>query len=327
MFMGQRQVGEKGLFHFGTMFSLDAVVTGQHGYPLLFQSGETAHGEPLVDRQHPHDLFSELSVAYSYAFSQKTGVFAYVGYPGEPALGPVAFMHRPSALYDPDAPISHHWIDATHITFGVATLGVRMGDFKLEGSSFTGREPDENRYNLDKVHFDSWSGRLSFNPSKNWALQVSHGYIHSPEALHPDENIHRTTASAQYSLPLQNDHSFNATAVWGMNKQQDKGGENAAMVEASYCLDKLALFSRYEYVQKSSEELVLDEAIYGDALFPVHAFTLGFNYDLLRLNKTSMAIGSHFTLYTEDKKLYSLYGKNPTAFEVYFRIYPSLMKM
>ena len=124
MFMGQRQVGEKGLFRFGTMFSLDAVITGQEGYPLLFQSGESAHGVPLVDRQHPHDLFSELSVSYSYAISKKADVFAYVGYPGEPALGPVAFMHRASSLDNPDAPISHHWIDATHITFGVATLGV-----------------------------------------------------------------------------------------------------------------------------------------------------------------------------------------------------------
>jgi hypothetical protein len=182
MFMGQRQVGEKGLFRFGTMFSLDALVTGQKGYPLLFQSGESAHGEPLIDRQHPHDLFSELSVAYSYALSKKADVFAYVGYPGEPALGPVAFMHRPSAMYDPDAPISHHWIDATHITFGVATLGFRLGQVKVEASSFTGREPGENRYDLDKPKFDSWSGRLSFNPSKNWALQVSHAYIQSPEA-------------------------------------------------------------------------------------------------------------------------------------------------
>ncbi len=121
MFMGQRQVGEHGLLHFGTMFSLDAVFTGQKGYPLLFQSGESAHGLPLVDRQHPHDLFSELSVAYSYALSKKADVFAYAGYPGEPALGPLAFMHRTSAIDNPDAPISHHWIDATHITFGVAT--------------------------------------------------------------------------------------------------------------------------------------------------------------------------------------------------------------
>jgi len=236
-------------------------------------------------------------------------------------------MHRASAMDNPDAPISHHWIDATHITFGVATLGVRVGNFKLEGSSFTGREPDENRYNIDKARFDSWSGRLSFNPSKNWAFQVSHGYIKSPEALHPDENVNRTTASAEYALPLKNDHSFNATAVWGMNKQKDKNGEDAALLEASYHFKKLALYGKYEYVQKSTEELNLDESFYGDNLFNVNAYTLGANYDLLQVHKTKIAIGSHFTFYKEAQKLYSLYGKNPTAFEVYIRIYPSRMKM
>lgn len=327
MFMGQRKVGNKGLFRFGSMFSLDAVVTGQEGYPLLFQSGETAHGAPLVDRQHPHDLFSELSVAYSYALSKKADVFAYVGYPGEPALGPVAFMHRASAMYNPDAPISHHWIDATHITFGVATVGVRIGDLKLEGSSFTGREPDENRYNFDKPRFDSWSGRLSYNPSKNWALQVSHAYIKSPEAVHADENINRTIASAAYSLPLKNNNWFNATAVWGMNKLKDEKGEHAVLLEAAYNINKLSLYSKYEFVQKSTEELALDEAIYGNDLFPVSAYTVGLNYDLLKLSKTKISIGSQFTLNIEDKKLHSLYGKNPMAFEVYLHVYPGLMKM
>lgn len=327
MFMGQTQVGKKGLFRFGTMFSADAIITGQKGYPLLFQSGESAHGVPLVDRQHPHDLFSELSVAYSYALSKKADVFAYVGYPGEPALGPVAFMHRASAMDDPDAPISHHWIDATHITFGVATIGVRLGEFKLEGSSFTGREPDENRYNLDKPRFDSWSGRFSFNPSKNWALQISHAYIKSPEDLHPDENVHRTTASAEYALPLMNNNSFNATAVWGMNKQKNENAENAALLEASYHLKKIAFYGKYEYVQKSTEELNLNENSYGNTLFNVNAYTLGINYDLLQINKTKVAVGTHFTFYNDEKKLYSLYGKNPAAVEVYLRIYAGRMKM
>ena len=327
MFMGQTQVGKKGLFRFGTMFSADAIITGQKGYPLLFQSGESAHGIPLVDRQHPHDLFSELSVAYSYALSKKADVFLYVGYPGEPALGPVAFMHRASSMDNPDAPISHHWIDATHITYGVATLGVRSGEFKLEGSSFTGREPNENRYNLDKPRFDSWSGRLSFNPSKNWALQVSHAYIKSPEALHPDENVHRTTASAQYSVELNQEQSLNATAVWGMNKVHDENAEHAALAEASYHIKKFALYGKYEYVQKSTHELYLDQNVYGDNLFDVSAFTLGLNYDLLRLNKTIIALGTHFSVYKDPSALHSLYGKNPSAFEVYLRIYPSVMKM
>jgi hypothetical protein len=326
MFMGQRQVGKNGLFHFSTMFSLDAPLGGGEGYPLLFQSGEAYKGRAIVDRQHPHDLFSELSVSYAQALSKKADVFAYVGYPGEPALGPVAFMHRPSALDNPDAPISHHWVDATHVTFGVATLGVRYGNFKLEGSSFTGREPDEFRYGFDKPRFDSWSGRLSYNPSENWALQVSHGFIKSPEALHTEEDIHRTTASAIYSYSSDPNSTFNATVLWGMNKAAGHTGENAVLVEGEWRKNKLALHTRYEWVQKSVEELSLDETVYGhDAAFPVNAFTVGFNYDLLKLGKTRLAGGSQLTLYHAPEKLNTLYGKNPMAIEVYLRLYPSRM--
>ena len=326
MFMGQRQVGKNGLFHFSVMASLDAPFGGGSGYPLLFQSGEAYKGQSIVDRQHPHDLFSELSVSYSHALSPKADVFAYIGYPGEPALGPVAFMHRPSAMDNPDAPISHHWIDATHVTFGVATMGVRYGQFKLEGSSFTGREPDENRYDFDKPRFDSWSGRLSFNPSANWALQVSHGFINNPEILHGDEDVNRTTASAIYSKSLADNSTLNATAVWGMNKTAGHDGANAALVEAEWRKNKLALHGRYEWAQKGIEELTLNESTFGhDAVFPVNALTVGFNYDVLKMGSTRLAAGSQFTLYHADTRLDPLYGKNPMAIEVYLRLYPSAM--
>ena len=327
MLMAQHKVGKNGLFHYNIMSSLDAV-TGSNGYPLLFQSGEAYKGRSIVDRQHPHDLFSELSVSYSQALSQKTDVFVYAGYPGEPALGPVAFMHRPSAMDNPDAPISHHWVDATHVTFGVATIGVRYGQLKLEGSSFTGREPNENRYDFDKPTFDSWSGRLSFNPTENWALQVSHGFIKSPELLHPDEDVNRTTASAIYSKALPRNSIINATAVWGVNKTAGHNEENAVLVEGEWRKNKLALHGRYEWVQKGIEELSLDENVYGhDAVFPVNAFTVGFDYDLLKIGGSKLAGGGQWTLYHADVRLNSLYGKNPMAVEVYLRLYPHLMHM
>jgi len=321
MLMAQHPVGKNGLFHYSIMSSLDAL-TGGNGYPLLFQSGESYRGKPIVDRQHPHDLFSELSVSYAQALSSRSDVFVYIGYPGEPALGPVAFMHRPSAMDEPDAPISHHWIDATHITFGVVTAGIRYGAFKLDGSSFTGREPDENRYNFDKPRFDSWSGRVSCNPTGNWALQVSHGFIKSPELLHPGENVHRTTASAIYSRHLGTG-ALDATVIWGMNKSPGRQGEQAALVEGDWRKNRLGIYTRGEWVQKGTEELNLPAAVYGDAVFPVQSYTIGLNYDLFRWGGCRIAAGGQWTQYHADERLDSLYGRNPMAFECYIRVYPA----
>jgi hypothetical protein len=327
MFMGQRKVGEKGLFHFSTMFSLDPVIEGGRGYPLLFQTGESYKGQSLVDRQHPHDLFSELAISYSHAFSKKVDAFVYVGYPGEPALGPVTFMHRPSSLDNPNSPISHHWVDATHITFGVATLGVRIGKFKVEGSSFTGREPNENRYNFDKARFDSWSGRLSFNPSSSWALQVSHGFVKSPEEIHPGENVYKTTASAIYSKDLGNNNGLNATVLWGMNKQKEHKGENAFLAEGAWRKQRTSIYTRYEFTEKSAEELVLESLFEEHDRFGIHALTLGANYDLFEFQKTRLAAGAQWSIYGSPESLNDVYGKSPMAFQVYLRLYPALMKM
>lgn len=326
MLMAQRPTGKKGVFHFSTMFSLDALTMGGSGYPLLFQTGESWEGKPLVDRQHPHDLFSELAIGYSHSFTRDFDAFVYLGYPGEPAIGPVAFMHRPSALSNPDAPLSHHWSDATHITFGVGTIGVRYGKFKLEGSSFTGREPDEKRFNFDTPRFDSWSGRLSFNPTEHWALQVSRAMIHSPEALHPEENTDRTSASVIYSTRWNKHNLLNASLVWGLNTTEGRN-EHAFLGEAAMILHRTTFYTRYEWLQKSGEELDLEEQGFAaQSLFPVQAITIGASYDLIHSHSLgSLAVGGHFTFFHADPELDGLYGRNPVSAEVFLRICPPLM--
>jgi hypothetical protein len=162
MLMAMRQVG-KGTLHLHGMASAEPLTIGAGGYPLLLQSGETYRGEPLHDRQHPHDLFMELSALYEWPISRSLGVTIYAAPVGEPGIGPVAYMHRPSALNDPFAPLAHHWTDATHITYGVLTAGVFTKHVKLEGTLFNGREPDEERYDFDFDALDSYGARLSVN--------------------------------------------------------------------------------------------------------------------------------------------------------------------
>jgi hypothetical protein len=326
MAMYNRPVGKNGLLNFTGMISLDPLTVTLKGYPLLFQSGESYKGEPLVDRQHPHDLFAALSVGYTQRLSKKVDVFGYFGYPGEPAVSAPTFMHRVYALNDPDAPLSHHWQDATHITFGVATLGLRVDKFKLELSNFTGREPDEHRYDFDPMKFDSYSWRLSFNPNKSWALQFSQAYLKSPEALHPEENIWRYTASALYASHVNMDGKYFASAiVWGMNDIGKDDREHSVLLEGTQQFPKQALYGRYEFVQKSAEELDLTDHDFGNKIFNVHKLTLGTNRKLFSAGKIEFLGGIQTSINFPPNSLQSLYGNTPMAGEVYIEIRPKLM--
>jgi hypothetical protein len=325
MAMYSHPLGDSAQFGARLMMSLDPLTEGGRGYPLLFQSGESWNGEPLHDRQHPHDLFDELSFSLSQKFEHDLSAYIYFGYPGEPALGPPTFMHRPSAMDDPDAPIGHHWQDSTHVTFGVATAGLVWRNVKIEGSIFTGREPDEDRYNFDQPDFDSYSGRLSWNPTRNLALQVSYGYIKSPEALDPELNRHRTTTSAIYNLPLGNDSNWSNTFVWGQNHDTaGQGKTQSFLVESDYQRGRDTVYFRWERVEKSGEELVLKPAA-DTRIFPIGAYTLGYVRDLSHGNGIDIGLGTQFTINNRPDSLDRYYGDDlGYAFQFFLRIRPSL---
>ena len=305
------------------MMSLDPLTEGGRGYPLLLQSGESWHDQPLHDRQHPHDLFDELSLSLSQKFTQDVSGYLYFGYPGEPALGPPTFMHRLSAMDDPDAPIGHHWQDSTHVTFGVATGGLQWRTVKIEGSIFTGREPDEERYDFDRPRFDSYSGRISWNPTPNLALQFSHAYIRSPEALEPDLNRHRTTASAIYNLPLGNDINWSNSFVWGKNN--DSGEKtNSFLLESNYQRRRDTIYGRWELVEKSGHELVLPDVDL-EKVFTVNAVSLGYVRDLTHGNGIDIGAGVQGTLDFWPGGLDRYYGDEiGYGFQVFLRIRPSV---
>jgi hypothetical protein len=328
MAMTQTKVGSNGLFAINTMISLDPFLVGASGYPLLYQTGESYQGHKLVDRQHPHDLFAELSVAYTQRVAKNADVSASFGYPGEPTLGPPVFMHRLSAMDNPNAPLGHHYQDATHITFGVATLGFRYKDMKIEGSAFTGREPDEFRYNFDQMKFDSYSVRLSYNPSKEWALQVSDGIIHSPEEAEPAQNVNRFTASAIHTKMMGEDSYVATTLVYGQNHYSDNGKtQPSILLENSLQFTRAAVYGRYEFVQKDAEEMDMIAAFPVNPNFNIHALTLGTNYILSTVKNTNLTLGIQGTLNVSPSALKNYYGAAPIGFQTYLRISPALMKM
>ena len=251
MGMAQRDFG-MGTLGLRAMLSPDPFM-GRRGYPLLLASGETADGTThLTDRQHPHDLLMEMAASYGYRLNERSSVFLYLGYPGEPALGPSAFMHRASAQDDPAAPITHHWLDSTHISFGVATLGFVRDDWKLEVSQFTGREPDKYRFNFDPPRMDSTSARLSYNPDPHWSLQVSWGHLNSPELLEPQADETRTTASATYATDVGEEGSVAATLAWGLKSLGGGRRLNGLLAEAEYKPSEAwTVFGRAEWVENA----------------------------------------------------------------------------
>ena len=208
----------------------------------------------MHDRQHPHDLVDELAVTYSRKFGSGRSFYIYAGLPGEPALGPPAFIHRRPASNNPDAPIGHHWQDATHITFGVITAGFSLGKTKFEASTFNGREPDDNRYAFDRPRLDSFSGRLSFNPTKKTgAFQMLHGYLRDPERSEPAIHIlHKTTASAIYNKKFNDDRNWASTFIFGQNYANGER-TNSVLFESNYDFGKNAVFGRFERVKERSD--------------------------------------------------------------------------
>ena len=251
MGMAQHDLGD-GTLGLRAMFSPDPFM-GRRGYPLLLGSGETADGAThLIDRQHPHDLAMELAGTYSHKLDDRTSAFLYLGYPGEPALGPPAFMHRASGMDDPAAPITHHWLDSTHVAFGVATAGMVVGDWKLEMSQFTGREPDQHRFGFDHPRMDSTAARVSFNPDEHWSLQASWGHLNSPEQLEPQVDETRYTASATYVAGVGDDGSVAATLAWGLKSLSSGERLNGFLAEAEYKPAGLwTVFTRAEWEENA----------------------------------------------------------------------------
>lgn len=328
MLMAQRRVGKNGLLRLAGMLTLDPLTIGGEGYPLLFQTGETWQGKALVDHQHPHDLVSELSVGYTQRIAPGLETFVYLGYPGEPALGPAAFMHRPSAMYLPDAPLGHHFQDATHIVFGTATWGIRYKALKLEASSFSGKEPDEDRYAFQTPKFDSWSGRASVQVGKALVATLGYGYLAAPETNDDHTDVRRTTASLIYAKQMRST-LWNSSLIWGYNQNingHDDHTEHSVLIESSLSFGKNALYTRGEWLQKGADELLLPATDYAHhGLYQVAAVSLGYSRDLVELANTRLALGGHLTAYFPQSELAPVYGQMPIGGQVYLHIYPRKM--
>jgi hypothetical protein len=295
------------------MLSMEPATIGRPGYPLLLQTGETADGRtPLIDRQHPHDLFMELAGTLSVAHGARSA-FVYAGLPGEPALGPPAFRHRFSAREFPAAPITHHWLDSTHISWGVVTAGAIAGPLKLEASAFRGREPDEHRWDFEAPKLDSHALRLSWNPTAAWALQASHGHLRSPEALEPGVDQDRSTVSA-----MRHFTGGEATLAWGRDRNRPGHTLDAWLAEVALDRGANVFFGRAERAGK--DELFVAPDARAARIFTVAELTAGLRRDFAPRGAFVPGIGAAVGLAIVPRALRGTYGDLPASGWLFGRV-------
>jgi hypothetical protein len=310
MGMAEHRLGEGNLM-FRAMLSLEPATITERRYPELFQTGETAFGKPIVDGQHPHDLFMELSLQYMRELGEKTIFDLYLAPVGDPALGPVAFPHRASASELPQAPLGHHLQDSSHIANEVITAGIKHGMWRLEASGFHGAEPNENRWNIDHGAINSWSTRLTLTPTPNWSAQASVGRLRKPEAIEAGDVV-RSTASITYNRTFDGGH-WATSLIWGRNhKTPERKNLN------SYLLESLMQFRQQNYLTGRVELLDRDE-LFAGSVFRIAAYMLGYTRDFHLLRQLQTGLGANFTVYTIPEAIRPFYGDHPASFYVFLR--------
>ena len=325
MITAEHRVGANGAFEAVLMLSLEPATITDRRYPLLFQTGETAYGVPLTDAQHPHNLVMALGFHYARAFSERTILDVYFAPVGDPAIGPVAYPHRASAMELPEAPISHHWQDSTHIAYDVTTLGISRGKFKLEASGFHGAEPGENRWTIAQGAIDSWSARLWFFPTKRWAAQFSAGRLTHPEALEPGDQT-RLTGSVEYSRPVAGSN-WSSSLIWGRtHSTATLLDSNAYLAETAVPIGrKNFLTGRAELVSKDdlfANTPLLEQSLaitYGSA-FRIGAYTFGYTRDIDLFRHLETGIGGNFTAYSVPSAIAPEYGSHPVGGNIFLRL-------
>ncbi|HEV7659806.1 MAG TPA: hypothetical protein VGO55_08170 [Allosphingosinicella sp.] len=288
-------------------------LNGRRGYPLHLAAGETADGATLlIDRQHPHDFFMELSASYSRDIGGDASLFVYAGLPGEPAFGPPAFMHRASIMASPEAPITHHWLDSTHISFGVVTAGFVLGDLKIEGSRFNGREPDHRRWNIETAPLDSTAVRLSWNPNAHLALQASWARLIAPEQLEPNETSTRWSASAIYTGDIAMYTKWSVTLAWG-----NRDGAEAVALEGAIAFDNWTIFGRAEIAE--NDELTFAGGHHGPR-YTVGKASLGALREFEIGGGVRLGLGALYAMNFVPSALEALYAGDPDGAMLFIRL-------
>ncbi|MGE3842747.1 MAG: hypothetical protein AB7I50_14315 [Vicinamibacterales bacterium] len=333
----RRTVAAGGRVGMRAMLSADALTMSDCGAIGFLATGEVCEGDTVHDRQQPHDLFMELAADIEHPLRGSWNWQLYAGLAGDPALGPPGYQHRASAMSNPVAPVAHHWLDSTQVTFGVVTVAVHNRRWKAESSFFKGRSPDERRTDLDLGAFDSASARLSFLPSPHWALQVSAARLRDVSTdfpLRSPQRLTRVTASAIRHVTVGGGGLWATTVAMGVNRATEVATSGllgattaAALLESSVSWSRRhTAFFRAEVADMPAHHLHAHE--YGTSALPVWKVQIGYSHQLRTSGAIVPGIGGSAALSVLPPELAPrYYGRIAPSVGVFFTLQPARHQM
>ena len=326
-------------------FSLEPFTIGKRGYPLLLQVGGTANNKTfLVDAQHPHDLFSELSMNYIIKLNEDSNFNIYLGLPGAPALGPTGIQVCNIDLAVPESPLLHEALYSTEISYGVVTAGYNWRNITLEGSIFNGRETDKNHFIIHKPKLDSFCGRLTTIFPYNLSAQISYGFLNSPEIVEPEINKKRLVVSLGWFKEFE-DSYLQTMFGFAQNKHIPGNTTKGLIAEFLYNFKRNhSLFLRGELLEtdelfhdehghshnqdnfnhchkhdvncKRKNGLEIDRELF-DKIFNVGRISSGYLYKFPPMDHIRFGLGCSGNISIIPEKLKPIYGNHPLSYYIY----------
>lgn len=314
-----------------SMLSLDALGVGEDGFAELVQTGDANNGVTSHDRMLPREFLSELAITYDLPLSSSKHFSVYVAPAGEPALGAPAFTQRPSAMDNPVPPIGFHRQDSPRTSWGVITAGVFADGWKLEASRFNGRQPNANRFNVEKLQLDSYSARLTMRPEDAWSASVGMGHIHAPNRIEPNVSTDQFTAALMNARRIRTSGKLSSTLIYSANKLvAEPFWSHSLMFETTAVLDaRNSIVARLERVHKGLDELDLGGdgdagSAFGSGRYHVGAATVGYIREVAEIRGGTIGAGATGTLYLLPPSFSPSYGsRTPAGAFVFVRVRPA----
>lgn len=321
-------VGERHYLNVNLMMTFEKWTFPKRGYPELLQIGEhDGEDQPYIDAQHPHSSpIMGLTLSDTIRIGEgKDHLRIFFAPRGQPTDGPIAFMHRPTGMVNPDAPLGHHvGQDVAHITSTVFGASLALGRTRVEASTFNGAEPESTKVDLPLGKLNSYSARLIYKFSQDWSAMVSAAQLKDPEPHDPDiTKVERYSASLYGQHQMSSGWMFHNTTIFGLVNFYDRISALRSVLHEFWLHQKDVphnFWGRVEFVERAPAQLgILGNA---NSLGPkwVTALTAGYTHDLRHFNFGTVGLGTSITKNFIPSEFENSYGGDPISGRIFIQL-------